>query len=101
MGGTIYLKPIAGLDLGGADKAIREAYECLKRAALLLRLSETRPKPFRISKIMNMMSKTTYGDSCVLGFLLGEIDPEKEPEINIEIKTHAVMLLMAQLEEEG
>lgn len=97
-GRDIELLPITGLDLKGKEELLRKAQEHLKRAALLLRLVESPPaEPFRIGKIINIMSKSSYDDSTVLGILLGDIPRDR---IYIELQTHSVRLLMAQFEDE-
>jgi len=89
---------IDGLDLNEAEGMMEKAAEHLRQAATFLRLVESRPKPYRVSKILNMMAKTTQADYIILKVLLGKME-EKNP--SYEALTHAVKLYNVQLEEQA
>lgn len=75
-------------------KLIEEATNHLKRASQFLRMAECGNKPFRIGKAINIMGKTTYDDYLVLKLILGELNYD---DVNFEMHTHAVKLLLAEL----
>ena len=77
-------------------KLIEGAAYHLKRASHFLRMAEHGNKPFRISKAINIMGKTTYDDYLVLKLILREITFE---DMDFEMHTHAVKLLLAELED--
>ena len=85
-----------GIDLKNREKALEKASEHLKLASALIYTSASGVKPFRVSKILNIMGKALFDDFVVLQVLLGKRDPKKwKPEI----RTHAVTLLLTELEE--
>jgi hypothetical protein len=95
----IEIRPITGLDLKGREQLIGKAREHLKQAAMMLRVAESpHMEPFRVSKIINIMAKAAYVDYCILDALLGDI---KRDRISIELRTHAAMLFIAQMEDEN
>lgn len=99
MAEDIKLRPISGLNLMGRDHLISEARKHLKEAAHFLRLAEhNNMEPFRVSKMINIIAKAAYVDYCVLDFLLGGLDDKDK--IQIELRTHGAMLLIAQMEDE-
>lgn len=84
------------VDLKGREKTLQKAYEMLKLASTLIYGSASGVEPFRVSKILNIMGKTTYDDSQVLAIILGHRKPE---DWQAELHTHSVKLLQAELED--
>ena len=74
-----------------------EAKKLLKIASALIYGSASGVKPFRVSKILNIMGKTTYEHERVLSIILGDT---KTSDYNPEIKVDPVITLyLVELEE--
>ena len=82
------------VDLKGRKETLQKAYELLRLASSLIYSSASGVEPFRVSKILNIMGKTTYDDSQVLAIILGNRDPKNW---EAELHTHSVKLLQAEL----
>ena len=89
---------VKGLDLKNREKTLKKAYEMLKMASTLIYASASGVQPFRISKMLNIMGKTTYEDSQALAVILGIREPE---DWRPDIRTLAVNILLAELEDRG
>ena len=84
------------INLKDREETLEKAYGMLKLASSLIYGSASGVEPFRVSKILNIMGKTTYDDSQVLAILLGHRKPE---DWQPELITHSVKLLQAELED--
>lgn len=84
------------VDLKGREETLRKAYDLLKLASSLINICASGVEPYRISKLLNMMGKTTYDDAMVLSVLLGN---RKFEDVTFELLTHSVKLLETQMEE--
>jgi len=94
---------IEGLDLNNSEGMLKIASEHLRKASMFLRTVESRPQPHRVSKILNMMAKTSHDDHTLLELLMGHYEENEEGTPTApfhETITHAIKLYLVQIEEQ-